>query len=61
MKDDVMAFIVGIVIGLVFGFLPTQMVSEYKVSTLRSEAVKAGHAEWVVDSYGHNEFKWKTK
>jgi hypothetical protein len=28
-------------------------------SMMREEAVRKGHAEWVVDCAGKNQFKWK--
>ena len=28
-------------------------------SSMREEAVRKGHAEWVVDCAGKNQFKWK--
>jgi hypothetical protein len=28
-------------------------------SRMREEAVRKGHAEWVVDCAGKNQFKWK--
>jgi hypothetical protein len=62
MKDDVMAFIVGIVIGLVLGVVPASIWGDYKHNLLKEDAVKTGHAEWVViDDKGTVKFQWKSK
>jgi hypothetical protein len=41
-------FFLGILFGAYFG-----------ESGMKEEAVRKGHAEWVVDCAGKNQFKWK--
>jgi preprotein translocase subunit SecG len=58
MSDDTLAKITGAVavsmfiIGIIVGFTRGD-------TALREEAIQAGHAEWVADTSGKAQFKWK--
>lgn len=43
---------------IVFLFL-VACYAMYGKNTLKKEAVERGHAEWVVDSNGETEWRWK--
>lgn len=60
-RDEVFIVVIGLILGAMLGFLPTQMYSDHRVAALRAEAVKRDHAAWVVNEFGVNEFKWKSK
>ena len=54
--DIVMAGLVGLLLGSALVMVPAKAV----ITGLRSEAVKHGAAEWVVDpSSGNTDFQWK--
>ena len=55
-QDDVreysLCFILGMIFGAVFGGCT-------EVSHMKREAVRVGHAEWIIDANGLPQFKWK--
>ena len=58
MRDDTLAKLTGavavsaLIIGILLGFTKGDTV-------LREEAILKGHAEWVADTNGKPQFKWK--
>lgn len=55
--DKVLLFLVGVMVGLIFG-----LIAVFKVSTnFYNDAVNRGHAVWVLDINGNstNIIKWK--
>ena len=48
----IILFLTGIIFGAVFGGCT-------EVSHMKREAVRVGHAEWIIDTSGMPQFKWK--
>lgn len=55
-QDDVMPYFLCIILGIIIGGSDGGCSG---VSQMKQEAVREGHAEWVVDCAGKNQFKWK--
>lgn len=52
-------FSIGFILGGCLGILISYFILTIPYRQLKIEAVKTGHAEYVVDEYGHTTFKFK--
>ena len=62
MREDEMFGIgaaVGFIVAIVLGFVACISLAEAKNKSLRAEAIRTGHAEYVVDERGKTTFKFK--
>lgn len=62
-NDMVKAYFVGLVIGIIIGFIETfafcYKVNKQNINDLKLQAIKSGHAEYVVDEFGLTTFQFK--
>ena len=62
-NDIVKAYFVGLVIGIIIGFIETftfcYKVNNQNINDFKSQAIKSGHAEYTVDEFGLTTFQFK--
>lgn len=59
MTDDFVGSICGCLFIIIAILVTTIVIVADQKDSLKVEAVERGYAEWVVDSSGNSEWKWK--